>query len=108
MFSISADLDKSLSDLGLFDRQALVVVPRKRAIVYQRGPSSSESNSNTENLENGGYFAYVRRLMSYANPFSYFGGSSGTANASSSGPERQGNMWDYGELIKPFLMHKVV
>uniref|UniRef100_A0A1J3JL71 UBX domain-containing protein 4 n=1 Tax=Noccaea caerulescens TaxID=107243 RepID=A0A1J3JL71_NOCCA len=90
------DLDKSLSDLGLFDRQALVVVPRKRAIVYQRGPSSSESNSNTENLNNGGYFAYVRRLMSYANPFSYFGGSSGTANASSSGPERQGNMWDYG------------
>ncbi|CAA7050445.1 unnamed protein product [Microthlaspi erraticum] len=84
------DLDKSLSELGLFDRQALVVVPHKRASVYQREPSSSESNNNTdaENLNNGGYFAYVRRLMSYVNPFSYFGG--GTANPSSSGPERQG------------------
>ncbi|KFK37161.1 hypothetical protein AALP_AA4G221100 [Arabis alpina] len=83
------DLDKSLSELGLFDRQALVVVPRNRATIYQRGPSYSESNNTTnpENLNNGGYFAYVRRLMSYANPFSYLGG--GTANTSSSGPEPQ-------------------
>ncbi|KAG7574725.1 UBX domain [Arabidopsis suecica] len=87
------DLDKSLSELGLFDRQALVVVLRKRATVYQRGPSHSESNNNTDPT-NGGYFAYVRRVLSYANPFSYFGG--GTANASSSGPERQTSTWEYG------------
>jgi hypothetical protein len=80
------DLDKSLSELRLFDRQALVVVPRKRATVYQRGTSYSESNNNTD-PNSGGYFAYVRRVLSYANPFSYFGG--GTANASSSVPERQ-------------------
>ncbi|CAH8265787.1 unnamed protein product [Arabidopsis lyrata] len=80
------DMDKSLSELGLFDRQALVVVLRKRATVYQRGPSYSESNNNTD-PNDGGYFAYVRRVLSYANPFSYFGG--GTANTSSSGPEPQ-------------------
>ncbi|ESQ38939.1 hypothetical protein EUTSA_v10001393mg [Eutrema salsugineum] len=89
------DLEKSLSELGLFGRQALVVVPRRRATVYQRGPSYSESNNNTdpENLNNGGYFAYVRRLMSYANPFSYFGG--GNANASNSGPEPRRSMGEY-------------
>ncbi|KAL1191152.1 Plant UBX domain-containing protein 11 [Cardamine amara subsp. amara] len=80
------DLDKSLSELGLFDRQALIVVPRKQATVYQRGPSYSESNNNTD-PNSGGYFAYVRRVLSYANPFSYFGGS--IASASSSGPEHQ-------------------
>ncbi|CAN8286690.1 unnamed protein product [Cochlearia groenlandica] len=86
------DLDKSLSELGLFDRQALVVVLRKGETVYQRGPSHSESNNNTEpeNVNNGGYFAYVRRVMSYANPLSYFGG--GTTNASSSGPDPRSGM----------------
>ncbi|XP_023640631.1 plant UBX domain-containing protein 11 isoform X2 [Capsella rubella] len=87
------DLDKSLSEVGLFDRQALVVVPRKRATVYQRGSSFSESNNNTD-PNSGGYFAYVRRVLSYANPFSYFGG--GTDSASSSGPERQTGIWEYG------------
>lgn len=103
LLSISADLDKSLSELGLFERQALVVVPRTRATVYQRGPFYSESNSNTD-PNSGGYVAYVRRVLSYANPFSYFGG--GTANASSSGPERQTSTWEYGELIKSFIMQK--
>ncbi|XP_018485181.1 plant UBX domain-containing protein 11 [Raphanus sativus] len=84
------DFDKSLSELGLLGRQALIVVPRKRATVYQRGPSYSESNNNTTDTNNGGYFAYLRRLLSYANPFSYLGG--GTPNASSSAPEPRGSM----------------
>uniref|UniRef100_M4F9G7 UBX domain-containing protein n=1 Tax=Brassica campestris TaxID=3711 RepID=M4F9G7_BRACM len=79
------DLDKSLSELGLLGRQALVVVPRKRATVYQRGPSYSEPNNNTD-TNSGGYFGYLRRVLSYANPFSYFGG------ASSSAPEPRGSM----------------
>lgn len=87
-------MEKSLSELGLFDRQALVVVLHKSATVYQRGPSYSESNNNTD-PNDGGYFAYVRRVLSYANPFSYFGG--GTANTSSSGPEPQS-----GELMTIF------
>ncbi|KAJ0259296.1 Plant UBX domain-containing protein 11 [Hirschfeldia incana] len=83
------DLDKSLSELGLLGRQALIVVPRKKATVYQRGPSSSESNNNAD-TNNGGYLAYLRRLLSYANPFSYLGG--GIANASSSAPESRGSV----------------
>ncbi|XP_010506182.1 PREDICTED: plant UBX domain-containing protein 11 isoform X2 [Camelina sativa] len=82
------DLDKSLSELGLFDRQALVVVPRKSATVNQRGSSYSESNNNTD-PNSGGYFAYVRRVLSFANPFSYFGGGTASPSVSSSGPERQ-------------------
>lgn len=89
------DLDKSLSELDLLGRQALIVVPRKRATVYQRGPSYSEPNNNTD-TNSGGYFGYLRRVLSYANPFSYFGG------ASSSAPEPRGSM-EYSELIKhPF------
>ncbi|CAN7138233.1 unnamed protein product [Brassica rapa subsp. narinosa] len=83
--SICADLDKSLSELGLLGRQALIVVPRKRATVYQRGPSYSEPNNNID-TNSGGYFGYLRRVLSYANPFSYFGG------ASSSAPEPRGSM----------------
>ncbi|CDY30388.1 BnaA04g24890D [Brassica napus] len=79
------DLDKSLSELGLLGRQALIVVPRKRATVYQRGPSYSEPNNNID-TNSGGYFGYLRRVLSYANPFSYFGG------ASSSAPEPRGSM----------------
>ncbi|CAN6844822.1 unnamed protein product [Brassica oleracea] len=79
------DLDKSLSELDLLGRQALIVVPRKRATVYQRGPSYSEPNNNTD-TNSGGYFGYLRRVLSYANPFSYFGG------ASSSAPEPRGSM----------------
>ncbi|CAN7063128.1 unnamed protein product, partial [Brassica rapa subsp. trilocularis] len=79
------DLDKSLSELGLLGRQALIVVPRKRATVHQRGPSYPEPNNNTD-TNSGGYFGYLRRVLSYANPFSYFGG------ASSSAPEPRGSM----------------
>ncbi|XP_006478858.2 plant UBX domain-containing protein 11 isoform X2 [Citrus sinensis] len=92
------DLSKSLSDLSLFNRQALIVVPRQRASGYQGGGSSmseqtryrtvADSSSESE----GGYFAYVRRLLSYVNPLSYFSGGA----YSSPGQDAQRGIWEYG------------
>ncbi|KAJ6733850.1 PLANT UBX DOMAIN-CONTAINING PROTEIN 11 [Salix koriyanagi] len=96
------DLNKSLSELSLLNRQALIVVFHQRAASYhQRGSLSDKATSTTssgpENASDGGYFAYVKRILSYFNPLSYFGGS---ANSSSSGQAQSGS-WDHGEF--PYL-----
>ncbi|KAG2726104.1 hypothetical protein I3760_01G097000 [Carya illinoinensis] len=91
------DLSKSLSGLGLFNRQALIVVPHQRAVGnYSRAsPSSDQTNFTNVDSSDGtnvGYFAYVRRILSYVNPFSYLGGG---ASSSSSGQESQNGIWQY-------------
>jgi len=95
-------LNKSLSELSLLNRQALIVVPRQRATSYhQRGSLSDRATTTTSsgsvNANDGGYFAYVKRILSYVNPLSYFGGS---ANPSSSG-QAQSAIGEYGE--SPYL-----
>ncbi|KAJ6683482.1 hypothetical protein OIU85_007195 [Salix viminalis] len=96
------DLSKSLSELALLNRQALMVVPRQRATSYQRGGSSSDratttTSSDSANANDGGYFAYVKRVLSYVNPLSYFGGS---ASSSSSGQAQSGT-WEYSPNSTP-------
>ncbi|KAJ9189282.1 hypothetical protein P3X46_000594 [Hevea brasiliensis] len=90
------DLSKSLSELGLFDRQALIVVPHQRATNYHRGGSSSDQTaattySDSSITNNGGYFVYLKRMLSYINPLSYLGGST---SPSSSGQPQTG-VWEY-------------
>ncbi|VVA38214.1 PREDICTED: UBX [Prunus dulcis] len=92
------ELNESLSDLGLFDRQALIVVPHQQGTSYQRGRSAfsdqidSRNTGSSSNGSNGGYFSYVKGFLSYFNPLSYFGGG---ANSSSSGQQSQNGMWEY-------------
>ncbi|KAJ6991339.1 plant UBX domain-containing protein 11-like isoform X2 [Populus alba x Populus x berolinensis] len=91
------DLNKSLSELSLLNRQALIVVPRQRATSYhQRGSLSDRATTTTSsgsvNANDWGYFACVKRLLSYVNPLSYFVGS---ANSSSSG-QTQSAIGEYG------------
>lgn len=92
------DLSKSLSDLGLLNRQALMVVPHQRAVAHHRGVSSSRdltnstNDSGSANDSNGGYFALLRSFLSYLNPLSYLGS---TANSSNSEQESQNGMWEY-------------
>ncbi|KAL4282339.1 hypothetical protein GQ457_03G025520 [Hibiscus cannabinus] len=90
------DLSKSLLDLGLLNRQALIVVPHRRTTGFH-GQRSSDYNRNLTATEaspgsNGGYFAYVRSLLSYVNPFSYLGGG---ASSSTTGQESQSGIWEY-------------
>ncbi|XP_065867618.1 plant UBX domain-containing protein 11 isoform X4 [Euphorbia lathyris] len=90
------DLGKSLSELGLHNRQALIVVPHQRASSYDRGNSSSDRTDRSYNdssvVNSGGYFASIRRTLSYFNPLSYLGGNS----SSSSSGQAQSGMWEYG------------
>ncbi|KAG6767559.1 hypothetical protein POTOM_028769 [Populus tomentosa] len=91
------DLNKSLSELSLLNRQALIVVPHQRVTSYhQRGSLSDRATTTTSsgsvNANDWGYFACVKRLLSYVNPLSYFGGS---ANSSSSG-QTQSAIGEYG------------
>ncbi|GMN31258.1 hypothetical protein TIFTF001_044559 [Ficus carica] len=69
------DLRRTLSELGLFDRQAMIVVPRQRTT----DQSSSRNVADSSNASNEGYFAYAKRLFSFINPLSYLGGGSSSA-----------------------------
>ncbi|KAL5849176.1 hypothetical protein ACOSQ4_007189 [Xanthoceras sorbifolium] len=92
------DLSKSLLELSLCNRQALIVVPHQRASGYHEGGSfssrqtSSTSNADSSNDSEGGYFAFIKGILSYVNPFSYFGGGSGS---SSSEEDSQTGTWEY-------------
>ncbi|MBA0624789.1 hypothetical protein Godav_010078 [Gossypium davidsonii] len=90
------DLIKSLLDLGLFNRQALIVVPRRRTAGFQ-GQRPSDDNRNLTPIEDsagssGGYFSYIKSFLSYVNPFAYLGGG---ASSSTTGQESQSGVWEY-------------
>lgn len=80
------DMNTVLSELGFAARQALIVVPHRQAALPQRGTSSLHDNQNVASQinstdENGSYFAFVRRVLGYVNPFSYLGGSASATNS---------------------------
>ncbi|XP_043710016.1 plant UBX domain-containing protein 11 isoform X2 [Telopea speciosissima] len=104
------DFSKTLSELGLFNRQALMVVPHHPAAKTHGGQTSSFEHSNSSsrqidpsNATNGGYFGYVRRILSYVNPFSYLGGN---ASSPSSSQESNDGMWQYREFFPPLYQSK--
>ncbi|XP_004140870.1 plant UBX domain-containing protein 11 isoform X2 [Cucumis sativus] len=92
------DLGKSLSDLGLHNRQALIMVRHQGVRSDLRGASSSSderkfsANGVSSDENSDGYFAFVKRILSYVNPFSYLGVGASTA---SSRHETQGDARQY-------------
>ncbi|KAK6145778.1 hypothetical protein DH2020_019647 [Rehmannia glutinosa] len=90
------DLDSTLSELGLFNRQALVVVPLNQNNSHNRGGSSHHqtysSNDASSSNASEGYWASVRRVLSYVNPFSYL---SRSATSPSAAQESQSDIWEY-------------
>lgn len=97
---LPADLSKSLLDLGLLNRQALIVVPHQRTTGFQgRRLSADQRNSAPTEASagnNGGYFAYIKSFLSYVNPFSYLGGGT---SSSTTGQESRSGIWEYGESM---------
>ncbi|KAK9087929.1 hypothetical protein Syun_030323 [Stephania yunnanensis] len=69
------DLSKTLSELALFDRQGLIVVPHQGPS-WLRPQTNAETSVGPSDQSNEGYFGYIKRLLSYMNPFAYLGGSS--------------------------------
>ncbi|RRT76317.1 hypothetical protein B296_00017710, partial [Ensete ventricosum] len=98
--NVYADMTRTLSELGFASREALIVVPHRQGTRAPRGQSSSNDSQNgvtmTVSSENtGGYFDYVKRVLSYMNPFSYLGGNSSSANSEIA--ENDG-LWQYREF----------
>ncbi|KAI3928212.1 hypothetical protein MKW98_023813 [Papaver atlanticum] len=85
------DLRKELSELELLNRQALIVVQHHRSssLIKRLSFSGDQSDVNTSNE---GYFGGVKRLLSYVNPFSYFGNG---VSATSSGQGPNEGLWQY-------------
>ncbi|KAM0024941.1 putative Ubiquitin-like domain, UBX domain, Ubiquitin-like domain superfamily [Helianthus debilis subsp. tardiflorus] len=86
------DLGKTLTELSLLNRQALIVVPHLKGSGPNRGrsslPNPSASVGSTGSSDGESYFSLVRRYLSYVNPLAYLGGGGdATANSSTSGPE---------------------
>ncbi|KAL3642097.1 hypothetical protein CASFOL_012912 [Castilleja foliolosa] len=91
------DLDSTLSELGFFNRQALVVVPHNQNNSHHRGGSShsqtySSSDASSSNASEG-YWGSMRRILSYVNPFSYL---SRWAISPSAAQESQAGIRQYG------------
>ncbi|KAL6875626.1 hypothetical protein ACP4OV_013139 [Aristida adscensionis] len=80
------DMATTLCDLGIQNRQAMIVVPHRQPVQVSRHQSSSPSYNVDGNSGGGGYFGYLRTVLSYANPLSYLRG-----NPNSSNLEQQAN-----------------
>lgn len=90
---VCADMWRTLSELGFASRQALIVVPRNQASQPHRGQLSM--NMTTSNDNNRGYFDYVRRVLSYVNPFSYLSGTTSSSNSET--VARTDGPWQYSK-----------
>ncbi|KAK9082743.1 hypothetical protein Scep_029214 [Stephania cephalantha] len=85
------DLSKTLSELALFDRQGLIVVPHQGP-TWLRPQTNAETSVGPSDQSNEGYFGYIKRLLSYMNPFAYLGGSSSERPNSMSQPRPNGSL----------------
>ncbi|KAL8227302.1 hypothetical protein R6Q57_017134 [Mikania cordata] len=92
------DLSKTLTELSLLNRQALIVIPHLQASVPHKGRSSISSPSvsagHTSSSDGESYFSLAKRYLSYVNPLAYLSGGAAAANSSTSGQESgtpQGN-----------------
>lgn len=95
---MSTDLDRTLSDLGLHNRQALIIVLRNKVDVTSLHGLNNPAESNHTTIGgDAGYFATIRKLFSYVNPLSYLGGSSNTSNTA------RDSIWQYGSFLS-FLL----
>nr|XP_043627385.1 plant UBX domain-containing protein 11 [Erigeron canadensis] len=94
------DLSKTLTELNLLDRQALIVVPHLQTGGLRSGqsaiPSQSVSTSAAGSSDGESYFSLVKRYLSYVNPLAYL--SSGGANSSTSVQETQRTMPESGNF----------
>ena len=77
-------METTLYELGIQNRHAMIVVPHRQPVQVSRLQSSSSYAGDSSG--GGGYFGYLRTIMSYANPLSYLRG-----NLTTSRPELEPN-----------------
>ncbi|KAK9072520.1 hypothetical protein SSX86_008954 [Deinandra increscens subsp. villosa] len=88
------DLHKTLTELSLLNRQALIVVPHLQASAPQRArssmPNPSVSRGPTGSSDGESYFSLVKRYLSFVNPLAYLGGGGAAAASSSTSGQESG------------------
>lgn len=101
-------METTLCELGIQNRHAMIVVPHQQLVQVSRLQSSSPSYDAGESSGGGGYFGYLRTVMSYVNPLSYLRG-----NPTPSRPDLQPNegphhlsMFSYCFLISPYVQSR--
>ncbi|XP_024987201.1 plant UBX domain-containing protein 11 isoform X2 [Cynara cardunculus var. scolymus] len=94
------DLSKTLKELSLLDRQALIVVPHLRGAGHHKGrsstPNPSVSTSAAGSSDGEGLYSLVKRVLSYVNPLAYLGAGGAAANSSTSAPETRRSLPESG------------
>lgn len=78
---------RTLSELGFASRETLIVVPHQSTRSLRPQPASNNLINTSQDTSNGndsGYFGYLRRVLSYVNPFSYLGANMISANSNPS------------------------
>lgn len=93
------DLSKTLEELSLLDRQALIVVPHLQAAGHHKRrsstPNPSVSTSDAGSSDGEGLYSLVKRVLSYVNPLAYLGGGA-AANSSTSVQETRRSLPESG------------
>lgn len=77
---------RTLSELGFASRETLIVVPHQTRSLRPQLASNNHINTSqdTSNGNDSGYFGYLKRVLSYVNPFSYLGANMISANSNPS------------------------
>lgn len=101
------DLTKTLLELSLLDRQALIVVPHLQTTGHYKPRSSSVPNpsvsSATSSPDGEGYFSLWRKVLSYVNPLAYLGGNT-TENTQRSLPESGSDPGSFSGSRRSYLV----
>lgn len=82
------DMEATLSELGIQNRHAMIVVPHRQSGQVSRRHSSASYdmgvNSGADDVGGNsgavGYFGYLRTVLSYVNPLSYLRGNTNSSN----------------------------
>jgi UBX domain-containing protein 1/4 len=98
-------MEATLSELGIQNRHAMIVVPHRQSGQVSRRHSSASYdmgvNSGADDVGGnsgaGGYFGYLRTVLSYVNPLSYLRGNTNSSNTELQSNEglRQLSMFSY-------------
>ncbi|PKI74151.1 hypothetical protein CRG98_005389 [Punica granatum] len=78
-------VDENRADIGSYD----LATPYPRKVFNDQDSSAPDLSSQNDE----GYFTFVRRVLSYLNPFSYLG-SGGSGGSSSSGQDSSAGTWE--------------
>ncbi|XP_011628666.1 plant UBX domain-containing protein 11 isoform X2 [Amborella trichopoda] len=92
-----SEMSKTLLELGMGSREALIIIPRNPSVEPRRGQTSSQANAagNSQDPSHESSPGLIWRMLSYLNPFSYVGGGGITNSSDHQQQASLSNAWQY-------------